>query len=315
MQAFYSFTRHFSLEAGVKLSGFHSGSYIAFHILPSVILGWNKGYDAVKVHFSMYPQYFHQVGLAEIGISSNFWIGATKEVPAQLTLTTALGWNRKISESGWSVGIEPYFKRVLHQPEYRGSAFDMLVQDYSPYNHLSSANGFNTGVSITVSKMSGRLTGWGGYTLGIARRKFPEYKEYLPAASESLNTVNLFVSYLFNKSWRTSLNFVYATGRPVTPVKEIYMVGENVIVCYGKRNSSRLPDYMRIDLSATYSFNIKHADRIFPCYVNFSLINATGSRNIEVTYYKFSFHNLSYFKREIPTFFRFLPSISFTFDF
>lgn len=311
----YRFGRGFSTAAGIKLSGYVSDGYKSGYILPSLTFGWDGVNDSMKAHFSLYPQYFHQVGLSEIGVSSNFWVGAAKSIPAQLSVNCALGWDHRFGASGWSLALEPYFKRILNQPEYSGTAFDLIDADYSPYSHMVSANGFNTGVNVTVSKTKGKLTGWAGYTLGIARRRFPGYDRYLPAASECLNKFTLFASYFIDRRWRVSANFVYHTGNPVTPVREIYLIGQNVMVTYGDKNSSHLPDYYRLDLSGTFSFNINVGRKVMPCYVNLSLINATGHKNVEFSYYRFDADNLEIKKREVKSIFRFLPSLSFTVDF
>jgi len=311
----YRFGHGFNTAVGVKLSGYASYGYKSGYIVPSLTFGWDGVNDSMKAHFSLYPQYFHQVGLSEIGVSSNFWVGSAKSIPAQLSVNCALGWNHRFGTSGWSLDMEPYFKRILNQPEYSGTAFDLIDANYSPYSHLVSANGFNTGINVTLSRTKGKLTGWAGYTFGMARRRFPGYDRYLPAASECLNKFTLFASYFIDRRWRVSANFIYHTGNPVTPIREIYIIGQNVMVTYGDKNSYHLPDYYRLDLSGTFSFDIHVGSKVMPCYVNLSLINATGHRNVEFAYYRFDKDNMEIYKREVKSIFRFLPSLSFTVDF
>ena len=56
----------------------------------------------------------------------------------------------------------------------------------------------------------------------------------------------------------------------------LYMVGENMIHEYGPHNGARMPDYHRLDLSATY---LLHTGRRFKGSLNLSVYNAYAREN------------------------------------
>lgn len=305
-----------TLSAGLKGSLYGCGSYHSVHLLPMLTGSWQRGEHRLVAHISAYPQYLHQIGFSEIGLSSNFWIGASKRVPAQLALAASLAWEYDPAP-GWRLKVEPYWKRILRQPEYVGMVFDLVDPDYDAENHIQSVSGFNTGCSLTLSGAVGPVSGWAGYSLGIARRKYPDFPDrLLPANTEPLHSGNIFLAWTISDRWRTGLNFVMASGRPVTPVREVYMLGETVIVSYGTRNSDRLPLYHRLDLSATYTCVTRlSSGRSLRHYFNLSLINAYGQRNVEFAYYRLYTSDYSFRQRRVYSLIRFMPSLSYTLEF
>lgn len=306
----------FTLSAGLKGSLYCCGSYHTAHLLPMIIVSWQRGKHRLVSHISAYPQYLHQIGFSEIGISSNFWIGASRRVPAQLALAVSLAWEYDPAPE-WRLKVEPYWKRILRQPEYVGMVFDLVDPDYDAENHIESVSGFNTGCSLTLSGTVGPVSGWAGYSLGIARRRFHDFPDRLLSANtEPLHSGNLFLAWTITERWRAGLNFVMASGRPVTPVREVYMLGETVIVTYGSRNSDRLPLYHRLDLSATYTCvtNLSSGHSLRH-YFNLSLINAYGQRNVEFAYYRLDTSDYSFRQRRVYSLIRFMPSLSYTLEF
>jgi hypothetical protein len=57
-----------------------------------------------------------------------------------------------------------------------------------------------------------------------------------------------------------------------------YTVQGNQIYEYSARNSNRIPDYHRLDISATYEFK-KNKNRRLKQSLNFSIYNIYGRRN------------------------------------
>lgn len=79
--------------------------------------------------------------------------------------------------------------------------------------------------------------------------------------------------------------FTHATGTHYTKAKYGYMIGENLICEYFPHNSSRLPSYNRLDLSANWIFLRKGRCRHT---LNVSVYNATAARNVLFVYTQYS---------------------------
>lgn len=82
-----------------------------------------------------------------------------------------------------------------------------------------------------------------------------------------------------------SASYVYATGLPYTKAKYGYMIGENLICEYYPHNSSRLPHYNRLDLSASWHHTNRHGLRQ---EVAVSVYNVLGSHNVLFQYQDYS---------------------------
>jgi len=132
------------------------------------------------------------------------------------------------------------------------------------------------------------LNGWISYTLGEARNHFTEYSDdYFPANQDVTHEFKIVGLYKYRR-WDFSANWIYATGRPYTAPSGAYTVtlldgNEQDFFTVTNKNSIRLPDYHRFDISATYRLLMgRRSDkrRRELGFVSFSLFNVYNHRNI-----------------------------------
>ena len=124
-------------------------------------------------------------------------------------------------------------------------------------------NGYSKGIEFLVQKKAGNFNGWLSYTLGQVEYTFPDFNDGLAfsASHDRRHEVNLVASYKLG-NWNLSASWVYATGKAYTaPESQYYLTllnGESYGYTHvSDKNTYRLPDYHRLDLSATYTFNKK----------------------------------------------------------
>lgn len=304
-----------SFDIGGRISFYCSKTYNSWFVSPVVNLNYSDEINKAGVHFTITPQYIHQTGLADIGLSSDFWFPASDKSPRELASAFSLSYSRSLFEGRLDIGIEPYFKRILHEPEYNGILLDLIEKDYNLDDHLIRSNGFNTGFDLSASINAGPLSGIANYSLGFARRHFPtDPGRYLPAMSENLHSFGTTLSYNLTDKWTFGANFTLSSGRCYTPVKALYMLAENVMMVLGPRNSKRMPTYHRLDISGSYRF--KTTGRIpLTHMIVFSLINAYGHRNVELSTYRFSYDDGTFYRHNVSSLYRFLPSLSYSIEF
>lgn len=286
-------------------------------ILPLILLSPRfhfRNHD-LNINLAFQPQYFHQVGFSEIGLASNFWIGSSPVAPPERAISLSAEWIYNFANSEWETTISPYFKLIDNESDYGGGLYDLMGDNYNPYDHIVTGAGYNTGVDLSLRRRVGKLTGWLSYSFGIARRRYSDNPDqWVVSRHEILNRVKLFLAWNINTHWQLGANFNYATGRPITPITEVFVIANNVIMNYGVRNSSRLPDYHRLDLSASYSFHtggklpLKHS-------FNFSLLNAYGHKNVEFSHFRYNADTGMLYRKNSGSLFRFLPSISYEISF
>ena len=281
---------------------------------PVMQMLWKDRSGDYNIAFGFYQQPLHQVGFSELGLASDFTIGAARRAPVQTSLSLDVGWRRRVPLWKLDVGVEGYWSRVRNQVEYRGRVLEVVDNDYDPFRHLIVADGHNLGGSLNIGREFGPITGSVSYGYSWGRRHKPQdEKETWRALHAGGHTLKASLSWHPDQRWTLAANYVYSSGRPYTPVKEIYIITGNIAMAYGKRNSARLPAYSRLDIGATYMFPVRIGRVRFRNQVNLSLLNALGHRNVEMQYFTLS--GESYELKRLYSLYRFIPSLSYTLEF
>lgn len=306
----------FSVTPGVRLSGVVTrDDYRQTDISPLLLMEFTTRRHTIRLRAGRYCQYLHLVGLSEIGLASDFWMAPDRNTPRQSMWDFALS-SRSLLPLGLKLETSVYYKRVFNQPEYFGNVIDIIDTSYDAVTHMRDYNGYNTGFNIDLRRETGDLTGSINYSFGIARRKNPQTGEWFRAVTETLNSLGADLSYRFNDRWTFGATFTYATGRPYTPVKSIYLIGGTIGMEYGKPNSAFFPSYQRLDLSVTYSMtSMFHNKRKLHHLINFSLLNAYGHKNVDMQYFILKLDMDQYRLKRIYSLYQFVPSISYTLQF
>ena len=153
-----------------------------------------------------------------------------------------------------------------------------MRKGYSLDNSLLKGSGRNYGISLMLSKQTGPLTGWIGYTLQRSLRSSddPALPAEYPSSHERIHELNATAIRSWNR-WDLSASLVAASGIPFTAANSLY-VQQNMLLCnFGQYNAERFKPYVRIDLSVNYYFSRSGDGR--ENGINFSLYNATGRKN------------------------------------
>lgn len=308
-----------TLEGGVSMGLFASrgqthAPYNALIADPRLTLRYNPGIDCITFNMGLYSQYLHNIGFSDLGLASDFWLAACHDAAMQRALVWSARWFRPLRFAALNISIDTYFSLTFNQPEFTGNILDAIDIEYSPFMFLSRMRGFNYGISLQISRNFGRITGNITYSYGLGRtRTYELHALYHPADNDPGNTLNLTLGWNLRR-WYLSSTFRYADGRRYTPIEALYIIGGNLAMKYGPRNSGRLPSYQRLDLSATYTL---HTGGRLPLthLINISFINAYGHRNTEMQYFVIDENTGDYKLKRLNSMYRFLPSISYTLRF
>jgi hypothetical protein len=180
----------------------------------------------------------------------------------------------------FETSVEVYYKDLYNQLDY--SEYFTQNIDTRVENEFISGRGYAYGAEFFVRKNQGTLTGWISYTLSRSIRNFEAILGNIyPTRFDRLHNLSVVASYDY-KRWNFSATFVYGTGAPYTPIRSLYLVGFTPITEYGTRNSARLPDYHRADISV--SFNLNKKPKNFESVLVLSAYNVYNRRNVFFTY-------------------------------
>lgn len=286
-------------------------NYTAPMIDPDIVLNWSTHGNILNFNLGWRSQYLHQVGFSDIGLASDFWTAACSKAPMTHALSFSADWRRRLGF--WSLAIEAgvYCSLVQNQAEYNGQLLEVVDTSYDPFARFTLADGVNAGGYVTLERTFGMFTGRISYAYGYGRRHAGG--KSWRANNDPGNSLRASVTWHEGRHWEVGATFTYADGRTFTPVKALYLIGGNLAMEYGERNSSRLPDYQRLDLSATYSLTTGKSHKLTHL-VNIALLNAYGHDNIEMQYFIFNSDG-DYTLKRMKSIYRFLPSLSYTLQF
>jgi hypothetical protein len=136
-------------------------------------------------------------------------------------------------------------------------------------------------------KNEGKFKGWLAYTLSKSEQQTPGRNsneaginngQWYDTPFDKTHDISLTASYEFNEKWTFGSNFIFQTGQPSTFPNGQYEYNGITIPNYEARNSSRLPTYHRLDLSATYNPNPNSKKQLKGEWV-FSIYNLYNRRN------------------------------------
>ncbi|MEM7658545.1 MAG: TonB-dependent receptor, partial [Bacteroidota bacterium] len=110
--------------------------------------------------------------------------------------------------------------------------------------------------------------------------------EWFPSDFDAPHNITITAIWKARKSVTYSLNFVYRTGRPVSVPVGVYPIFPSFQVpAFSERNQYRIPDYHRLDISATFDRQVIKRSRS-KSEVVLSLYNLYGRNNPFSVYFQ-----------------------------
>ncbi|MCB0568482.1 MAG: TonB-dependent receptor [Phaeodactylibacter sp.] len=242
--------------------------------------------SSLKAGLTFSNQYLHLVSNSTSTLPIDVWVPSTEVVKPQLGIQYALGYFRNFNENAYEASVEAYYKSLRNQIDYRENYVDDVANDLE--SEFVFGKGRAYGVEFFLKKNQGRLNGWVGYTLSRTERQFPDINQgrVFPAVYDRRHDLSVVANYALGDKWELGGVFVFGTGSAYTPVESLYFIGQYPVQQYGPRNSARLPDYHRLDLSATFRPR-PHSEKRYQSSWVFSIYNVYSRQNPFFIYYDF----------------------------
>lgn len=238
-----------------------------------------NGRSSLKAGYNRMIQYIQQAQSAQSVAPYDVWYMSSNNMPPQRADQIALGYFRNFYSDRVEASVEFYYKDFKDISDVIDNG-DILGNEFLE-GQLRVGNGWSYGAELLVRKENGRFNGFAGYTWAKTMRKIAGINDDKPyyAPNDRRHDLSLSGGYSISPSITVSLNFIYATGRAFTlPLGKMYFQGAFAPI-YAERNSSRLPDYNRLDLSVTFKPRRARRNPGFDSSWNFSLFNAYGRVN------------------------------------
>ncbi len=214
----------------------------------------------LKAAWGQYYQFTKEVYFqTHLGKLRSFWGLANGEnVPVNKAIHYVLGFSVKYPD--FLLDVEAYRKDMSGLVIYSTLRYvpgAIRNNRPAPVYAFFQGQGVSTGLDILLQKSSGLYTGWIAYSLGKVEHQYEGLNRGKAFAAEEDQRHELkFINMLRLGKWDLSLTWIYGSGKAFTNLSnqfrdnDINSPQDNFI------QEERLPAYHRIDLGATYNFNL-----------------------------------------------------------
>ncbi|MBR1927401.1 MAG: TonB-dependent receptor [Bacteroidales bacterium] len=235
---------------------------------------------SVKGAYSRSYQYLQQARISITGSPVDTRFTASPNTRPQRSDQLSLGLNALFAGEALEASVEGFRKNgrnVIDFVENPGIVIDNVDRE----GLLRTGKSTSYGVEAMLRYEFDKWNGWVSYTWSRALYDIPELNGGKPYRSplNHEHAVNFVLTYDFSNRLTASSEWVFYSGSPTTfPVGRYSHMGYWVPV-YSERNSDRLPDYHRMDLSLTYRTAGRAAGKRWSGEWNLSLYNAYSRHN------------------------------------
>lgn len=268
--------------------------------------------SSFKVGYARNTQNLHLLSNSTSGSPTDAWIGNSYNIKPEISDQVSGGYFRNFRDNEYEMSVETYYKKMQHQVDYKNGADIQTAPDVE--SELLFGDGRAYGAEFFIKKRKGTFTGWISYTLSRTERKINGINEnkWYNAKQDRTHDLAVVASYQLTKRWSLSSNFVFYTGNAVTFPSGKYNIEDRTIYYYTERNGYRMPNYHRLDFSANYE---GRQDRKWRSSWNFSLYNVYGRENAYTITFKDDPDDPSKTLAEQTALFKWVPSITYNFNF
>ncbi len=310
-------SRRFQINIGLRASGYlvDGGPYWSIEPRVSANLRLSEHF-AAKVSGVMMQQYIHLLTQGGARLPNDLWVPSTELINPQSGQQIAVGLVWSAPNGRYELSLETYWRRMQKLLEYETNANIRASAVLNWADLVEDGNGEAAGLEIFAQKKTGRWTGWFGYTLGKATRKFKNLNEghSFPDGFDRRHDISIVSRYHITNQVEFSATWVYGSGYPLwLPIGQ-YSIRPVIVVDFGPLNNSRAPDHHRLDVGFHFEKTLSWATRTF----SLGLYNVYGRKN---PFYVYAYSNIDeYFYRRPPqvtkvSLFQWIPSLSYQLEF
>ena len=274
--------------------------------------------SSVKASYNRMVQYIHLVSNTTASNPLDVWTPSTNNIDPQKADQIALGYFRNFKENKYEASLEVYYKKIYDLVDYIDGA-DLLINRYLE-GDLLTGEGRAYGAELYLKKNSGRFNGWISYTLARSERQVEGINNgnWYPNRFDQLHNLSVVAFYDLSDRLTFSANFAYNSGTPSTFFNSRYTIQGYVVPHSNNmaRNNVRIPDYHRLDFSATL-YPKKKENRKNDSFWVFSLYNVYNRKNPFSIYFNQTDNRINPQTQafKVAIFGSIIPAVSYNFKF
>lgn len=286
-----NFSEYFKLSLGFHFSRFlvENNEFTSFQPRLKAEVFFNERTD-LSFSYSEMTQFIHLLVNPGTGLPADLWLPSTEKIRPEETTHYNLQIRRKWSPyfmstaSGYLkyyrnlidyTSASPLFNPIITQPIF----FPIINNARDWEDRVEVGQGSSYGVNVFHSYISSKIRASLSYSFGYSTRQFDNINKGEPFRYkyDRRHDIGFLFQYQLNKSWNYGLNWVYGSGGATTfATTEFLSLEGEPILDFSQRNNFQMPDYHRLDLSASYS---KRVGNDLKLGVDFGIYNAYNRQN------------------------------------
>lgn len=243
--------------------------------------------SSIKISYNRMRQYINLISNNITPAPTDIWKLSDSYFHPQVGDHFALGYYRDLVRNPrnvLSLSIEAYYKKTEHILDFKIGAA-LFANEHFETEVMEGINR-SYGIELQLNKERGNLNGWISYTCARSENRFfspyPEETinrgKWYPSNHDKPHQAKAVINYDFYRRLSLSANLNYSTGRPVTLPVNSFIFGATKRVQFTERNSHRIPDYFRADLSLTLDGRYR-LEKLAHGSFTLSVVNVTGRKN------------------------------------
>jgi len=270
--------------------------------------------SSLKGSYSRTRQYVQLASNSSAGMPTDIWFPVSPNVKPQISDQASVGYFRNIFDHLLETSVEVYYKDMRNQIDFKDNA--QLFFNDKLEGEIRTGEAKAYGVELLVRKDRGKFSGWVSYTLSKSQRKIDEINDnnWYNANFDKPHNLSIVLNYDVSKRINLGFNWVYTSGSPITLPTSRWEYAGTIIPGYSERNGYRLPDYHRMDISATFKLN-KDENSKFKNELNVSIFNVYNRKNPFTIYFERESVGSEKTQAYALSMFGIVPSITWNFNF
>ena len=232
----------------------------------------------LKFNYTRTLQYSQLATNSTSGNPLDIWFPANSFVKPQVSDMLALGVTKSFDDIGLELSLDAYYKFLHNVIDFKDHSNVLLNTDL--YGELRMGRGWAYGVEVYLKKEKGIVNGSLSYTFSRSMRIIDQVNEgeAYPSPQDRPHAINVMLNIEPHPRHSVSLNWMFYSGQPTTyPVGKAVIDGQFIPI-YGKRNSDRMENYHRLDVSYTFGSRPNNG-KPYRWSLSAGLYNAYGRKN------------------------------------
>ena len=232
-----------------------------YNFEPRFNFSYNFNNQSIKASYNRLNQYIHLISNTNAPAPLDVWAPSGPYLKPQKLDQWAFGYHSKLN-NGNKLETEVFYKKIKNRLDYINGAD--LIANETIERVLLPGKARAYGLEFLFKRNKGRHNYWIAYTISKSQQKAVgrninetgiNMGNWYNTGYDKTHDFSFVSNFKLNKKLTFNTNFIFQTGQPTNYPIGQYTYMDLTIPNYGDRNSNRLPNYHRLDISLTIDPN------------------------------------------------------------